>query len=74
MKLLKGCKLVELTEDRIVQEFHFGESGVIRMIGNPNPPPKEHQECINNVARILMKGHMRRKQEEEKQKVECTGT
>lgn len=67
MELLKGCKLVELTKDRIVQEYHFGETGVIRMIGNPNPPPKEHQECINNVARILMKGYMRKlKAEQEK--------
>ncbi len=67
MELLKGCKLVELTDDRIVQEYRFGESGVIRMIGNPNPPPKEHQECINNVAKILFKGYQRSlKAEQEK--------
>lgn len=59
MKLLEGCELIELTEDRIVQEYRFGESGVIRMIGNPNPPPKEHQECINKVAKILFKGYQR---------------
>lgn len=59
MKLLEGCELIELTENRIVQEYRFGESGVIRMIGNPNPPPKEHQECINKVAKILFKGYQR---------------
>ncbi|MCC8160084.1 MAG: hypothetical protein LIO53_01990 [Oscillospiraceae bacterium] len=67
MELLEGCELVELTEDRIVQEFHFGETGVIRMIGNPNPPPKEHQECINNVAKILLKGYQRRLRAEQEQ-------
>ena len=67
MKLLEGCELVELTDDRIVQEYHFGESGVIRMIGNPNPPQKEHQECINKVAKILLKGYQRSlKAEQEK--------
>lgn len=67
MKLLEGCELVELTDDSIVQEYHFGESGVIRMIGNPNPPQKEHQECINKVAKILLKGYQRSlKAEQEK--------
>ena len=59
MQLLKDCELVELTEDKIVQEFHFGESGIIRMTGNHNPPRNEHQECINRVAEILLKGYRR---------------
>lgn len=72
MKLLDGFELVELTEDRIVQEMRFGENGVIRMIGNPNPPPEEHQECINEVARILYKGYLRDKRKaEEEQKGAC---
>lgn len=66
MRLLEGCELVELTEDKIVQEYHFGDSGVIRMIGNPNPPPKEHQECINRVASILYKGYRRSLKENQK--------
>lgn len=60
MKLLKGCKLIELTDDRIVQEFRFGETGVIRMIGNPNPDPVERQKIIDNVAMILYRAKMRR--------------
>lgn len=57
MKLLEGYKLVELTEDRIVQEKRIGETGKIRAIGNPNPSKEEQQECINRVARILFKGY-----------------
>ena len=66
MELLDGFELVELTKDRIVQEMRFGENGVIRMIGNPNPPLKEHQECINEVAQILYKGYVRSIQESQK--------
>lgn len=66
MELLEGCKLVEQTDDRIVQEYRFGERGLIRMIGNPNPPPDERQKCINNVAKILMKGYQRHLAEQQK--------
>ena len=59
MELLEGYELVELTEDRIVQEKHFGETGVIRVIGNPNPPKEEQQKTINAVAKILFKGYLR---------------
>lgn len=59
MKLLDGYKLVELTDDKIVQEKRFGENGVIRVTGNPNPPPEARQETINNVAKILFKGYQR---------------
>lgn len=64
MQLLEGCELVELTEDRIVQRYRFGESGVITLIGNPNPPPEAHQELINNVAKILFKGYQRSRRAE----------
>lgn len=67
MKLLEGCKLIELTDDKIVQEFRFGESGVIRMVGNPNPPPEEHQAAVDNVAKILFKGYLRSIQKQEEQ-------
>lgn len=59
MKLLDGFELIELTEDKIVQERRFGEKGVIRTIGNPNPPPDKHQQLINNTAKILMQGYVR---------------
>ena len=45
MKLLPGFKLVELTDDKIVQEHIFDNGQIIvhgRHIGNPNPPPEEH--------------------------------
>ncbi len=58
MELLEGCELIELTDDKIVQEYREGGT-VIRMIGNPNPPEKEHQECIDNVARILLRSYQR---------------
>lgn len=64
MKLIEGFDLAELTEDKIVQEMHFGETGVIRMTGNPNPPAEEHQKAIDAVARILLKGYQRRQQRE----------
>ncbi len=59
MKLLEGYELIELTDDKIVQEKQWGETGVIRVIGNPNPPQKEQQECINRVAEILFCGYQR---------------
>ncbi|MBQ7505171.1 MAG: hypothetical protein IJT79_07635 [Ruminococcus sp.] len=68
MKLLPGFKLVELTEDRIVQEHEFDNGQIIvhgRHIGNPNPPPEEHQRLINEVAIILLKGRQRRLMEEQ---------
>lgn len=55
MKLLNGFTLVELTEDKIVQEYRFG-NGVIRMTGNPNPPKEEHDKAMQAVAKILIKG------------------
>lgn len=59
MKLLDGYKLVELTDDKIVQEKCLGETGVIRVSGNPNPPKEEQQECINKIAKILFDGYQR---------------
>lgn len=59
MKQLEGYKLIELTDDKIVQEKRLGETGMIRVIGNPNPPEKEQQECINRIAKILFGGYQR---------------
>lgn len=72
MKQLPGCTVVELTEDRIVQEEDYdgGKYKVhARHIGNPNPPPEAHQEAINAVARILLKGRQRRLADEVEEKV-----
>lgn len=70
MKLLPGFELVELTEDRIIQEHVYDNGKCIvhgRHIGNPNPPPKEHQQTINEVAKILLTArHRRLMQEQEK--------
>lgn len=68
MKLLPGFKLVELTDDKIIQEHVFDNGKCIvhgRHIGNPNPPPDEHQETINEIAKILLKGRQRRLAEEQ---------
>lgn len=59
MKLLDGYELIELTDDKIVQEKHLGETGVIRVTGNPNPSKDEQQECINKVGEILFKSYKR---------------
>ena len=45
MQLYEGWTLIELTEDRIVQEKQFG-TGKVRMVGNPNPPPEEHEKLM----------------------------
>ena len=68
MQLMEGCTLVELTEDRIVQDFHFGKNGkgVIRHIGNPNPPQEERQKTIDKVYDILYKAHLRNLREKAK--------
>ncbi len=66
MKLLDGYKLVELTDDKIIQEKRIGETGVIRVIGNPNPPKKEQQDCINKIAKILFDGYQRDLRAEQK--------
>ncbi len=60
MKLYEGYTLVKLTEDTIVQEKKMGETGLIRMYGNPNPPPEEHEKVMEEAANILMKGYRRR--------------
>ena len=49
MKLCEGFTLVELTDDKIVQEKKIGETGRLRMFGNPNPPPEEHQKVIDEI-------------------------
>lgn len=59
MKLLDGYEPAELTDDSIVMEKHFGDAGFIRVIGNPNPSKAEQQECINRIAKILLKGYQR---------------
>ena len=64
MKLIEGFELVELTEDRIAQETRFGETGVIRMIGNPNPSEEERQKAIDEVAKILYQGYLRSLEEQ----------
>ncbi len=66
MKLLDGYKLVKLTDDKIIQEKRIGETGVIRVIGNPNPPKKEQQDCINKIAKILFDGYQRDLRAEQK--------
>lgn len=69
MKLYDGYTLVELTEDRIVQEKKIGETGLIRMYGNPNPPPEEHEKVMEEAANILMKGYRRRLLREQQQAI-----
>lgn len=59
MELLDGYELVELTDDKIVQQKRIGETGIIRVTGNPNPNKEEQQECINRVAKILFDGYQR---------------
>ena len=54
MKLLKGFKLVSLTDTEIVQEAPIGETGHCIMRGNPNPDPVEHQKLIDEIADIFM--------------------
>ena len=67
MKLCEGFTLVELTDDKIVQEKKIGETGRLRMVGNPNPPPEEHQKVIDEITTILFNARQRRlAQEEEK--------
>ena len=72
MQLYEGWTLIELTEDRIVQEKQFG-TGKVRMVGNPNPPPEEHEELMQRVGEILYKGYLRRirkeKEDAEKNRV-----
>ncbi len=63
MRLLDGYELIELTEDKIIQQKRIGESGFIRVTGNPNPPEEEQQECINKVAEILLKEHRKSQRE-----------
>lgn len=66
MELLEGYELIELTDDKIVQEKRIGETGIMRVIGNPNPPKEEQQKTINNVTEILFKGYRRSLREEQK--------
>ena len=70
MKQLPGCTIVELTEDKIVQEETYTCDKYTvnaRHSGNSAPPPEAHQETINTIAKILLKGRQRRlAMEEEK--------
>ena len=67
MKLCEGFTLVELTDTKIVQEKKIGETGRLRMVGNPNPPQEEHQRVIDEITAILYNARQRRlSQEEEK--------
>lgn len=60
MKPLEGYTVVEQTDDKIVQEERFGERGVVRITGNPNPPPEEHQKTVDKAADILRIGERRK--------------
>lgn len=66
MKPIKGYTIVEQTEDKIVLEERFGVSGIMRIEGNPNPPPEEHQEALNKVGDILREAQVRNIIEEQK--------
>ena len=65
MKLCEGFTLVELTDDKIVQEKKIGETGRLRMFGNPNPPPEEHKNFIDDINTILLNARQRRLAQEE---------
>lgn len=61
-RLLEGDNL-------LVQEMRFGENGMgrIRLIGNRNPDPVEHQKLMDEVGAILYEGRLRRLREEASQ-------
>lgn len=59
MKLLEGFTLVELTEDRIVQEQIDSEGNKLTIVGNPHPDPEERQKHINELAEFLEGCRMR---------------
>lgn len=75
MKIIKGFTEIEPTDEiramvqdkrllegdnLLVQEMRFGESGVIRLIGNRNPDPIKHRELVAEVGAILYEGYCRR--------------
>ena len=66
MKRFENCELVELTDSKIVQEHRFGKSGngLIRIVGNPNPPPEEHQKTVNKITSILFDYECRKRAKE----------
>ena len=72
MKALEGFTVVELTEDRIVQEKVYPTGGKITIVGNPHPDPEERQKNINELAEFL-EGCRRRIEAKKRREQESQG-
>lgn len=62
MKLFEGFTLVELTDDRIVQEMDMPEGGKVTLIGNPHPEryAEERERAVTLITEILDRAEARK--------------
>ena len=54
MKQLEGFKVLECTEDRIVQEGISKRGNKIIVVGNPNPDPVERQKMVDEIVCYIL--------------------
>ena len=70
MKLFEGFTLVELTDDKIVQEMVMPNGGKVTLVGNPHPEryAEEREKAVREITEIIDRAVARKAYEDAKKK------